>query len=298
LVAGGGNPSVTNSAELYDPASNLWNAAGNMASARFNHSSTLLPSGRVLVTGGFDGGSTVNSAELYTYDLGINDSRRPVVATVSSPVTRGSSITLTGTGFNGDSEASSGSTNASATNFPLVQLRRVDSEQVLWTAPVTASARSATSYQSAPLPPVASLPPGPYGLTMIVNGLASNAVAINVSALTLDIDDSSTATKYDAATDGLLLMRYLLGLRGSPLTDGGALGANAQRNATQIEQYIANNLTGFDVDGDGQTLATTDGVMILRRLLGITDAATITQGAKNSSRSDADVVKAIDALRP
>ena len=80
--------------------------------------------------------------------------------------------------------------------------------------------------------------------------------------------------------------------------DGGALGATAQRNATQIEQYIANNLTGFDVDGDGLTLATTDGLMILRRLLGITDAATITQGAKNSSRSDADVVKAIDALRP
>ncbi|HPV23703.1 MAG TPA: hypothetical protein PLJ65_05980 [Casimicrobium sp.] len=80
--------------------------------------------------------------------------------------------------------------------------------------------------------------------------------------------------------------------------DGGALGATAQRNATQLEQYIANHLTGFDVDGDGLTLATTEGVMILRRLLDITDAATITQGAKNSSRSDADVVKAIDALRP
>jgi hypothetical protein len=266
-----------------------------MASARFNHSSTLLSSGRVLVTGGFDGGSTVSSAELYTYDLGISNSRRPVISGVSSPVTRSSNMTLTGTGFNGDSEASSGSTNSSATSYPLVQLRRVDSEQIVWTAPTTASARSATSYQSNALP---GLIVGPYLLTVFANGVPSNSVAINVSALTLDIDDSSTATKYDAATDGLLLMRYLLGLRGSALTDGGALGATAQRNATQIEQYIGNNLTGFDVDGDGQTLATTDGVMILRRLLGITDAATITQGAKNSSRSDADVVKAIDALRP
>ena len=93
-------------------------------------------------------------------------------------------------------------------------------------------------------------------------------------------------------------MRYLLGLRGTSLIDGGTLGATAQRNATPIEQYIANNLSGFDVDGDGLTLATTDGVMILRRLLGLTNAATITQGAKNSNRSDVDVVIAIDALRP
>ncbi len=301
LVAGGNsNLGYTNSAELYDPASNVWSPASGMASARGAHTGTLLPSGRVLVTGGYNGVANVveNSAELYLYDLGISDSRRPVIASVSSPVTPGGRLTLTGTGFNGDSEAASGSNNQSATNFPLVQLRRVDNEQIVWTAPATASTRSATSYQSAPLPAVTGLLPGPYRLSVIANGLASGTVPFNVIALTLDIDDSATATKYDAATDGLLLMRYLLGLRGSALTDGGALGATAQRNATQIEQYIANNLTGFDVDGDGQTLATSDGIMILRRLLGIPDAATITQSAKNSSRSDADVVKAIDALRP
>ena len=76
------------------------------------------------------------------------------------------------------------------------------------------------------------------------------------------------------------------------------LGAAAQRNATQIEQYLANNLTGFDVDGDGLTLATTDGVMILRRLLGITIPAAITSGVKHSARSDADVRTAIEALMP
>ena len=114
---------------------------------------------------------------------------------------------------------------------------------------------------------------------------------------TLDIDGSSTSTKYDAATDGLLLLRYLLGLRGSALING-ALGATAQRNATQIEQYIAASLTRFDVDGDGLTLATTDGLMILRRLRGITNAAAITNGAKNSARSDADVKTAIEALMP
>ena len=113
----------------------------------------------------------------------------------------------------------------------------------------------------------------------------------------LDIDASAPTTPYDAASDGVLLIRYLLGYRDSALVTG-AISPVAGRNATQIAQHIATNLTRFDVDGDGQTLATTDGVMILRRLLGITSAAAITQGVKNSIRSDADVVLAIDALKP
>ena len=77
------------------------------------------------------------------------------------------------------------------------------------------------------------------------------------------------------------------------------------RDATQIENHIAGSLVAFDVDGDGQTLALTDGVMILRRLLNpgtpTTDAAAmsaITANAKRGSRTDADVVSAIDALKP
>ena len=92
-------------------------------------------------------------------------------------------------------------------------------------------------------------------------------------------------------------MRYLLGYRGDALVTG-AVNASARRNAAQIAQHIADNLLSFDVDGDGKTLATTDGVMILRRLLGITDPASITRDVKNSSRSDADVVAAINALKP
>jgi hypothetical protein len=77
------------------------------------------------------------------------------------------------------------------------------------------------------------------------------------------------------------------------------------RYSTQIENYLLSSLTLLDVDGDGETLALTDGVMILRRLLNpgaaITNAAAmsaITAGAKRGSRSDADVVNAIDALKP
>ena len=95
----------------------------------------------------------------------------------------------------------------------------------------------------------------------------------------------------------MLLLRYLLGYRGTVLV-AGAISPGARRDAAQIAAHVAANLSRFDVDGDGQTLALTDGVMILRRLLGISNAAVITQGVKNSARSDADVVLAIDALKP
>lgn len=121
-------------------------------------------------------------------------------------------------------------------------------------------------------------------------------IGMALDAPSLDIDDSAPATQYDAATDGLLLLRYLFGYRDAALT-ADAIGAGARRDAAQIAQHIVDTLSRFDVDGDGQTLALTDGVMILRRLLGINGTA-ITLGVKNSNRSDADVVLAIDALKP
>ena len=70
LVAGGRNIvngwNAFSSAELYDPASGTWTLTGAMSAARFNHTATLLPNGRVLVAGGGRLGSSYHSsAELY-----------------------------------------------------------------------------------------------------------------------------------------------------------------------------------------------------------------------------------------
>lgn len=132
--------------------------------------------------------------------------------------------------------------------------------------------------------------PCPLGATSGVGATSCTSLPI------LNIDDSDAPTKYDAGTDGALLTRYLFGLRGTALT-AGVLGANARRDAAQIVVHLATYVTLFDVDGDGQTLAHTDGLMIVRRMLGLSGTA-LTTGAKNSARSDADIAAAIDALRP
>ena len=69
----------------------------------------------------------------------------------------------------------------------------------------------------------AGLPPANFGLT--------NTVRLNPL---LDVDDNG---QVNLLTDGLLVVRYLLGLRGTALTTGG-IGANPGRTPEQIETYI------------------------------------------------------------
>ena len=63
-ISGGATPLIT--AELYDPATKGWTAAGSMSVTRGSHTATLLANGKVLVTGGQVGGvGIVATAELY-----------------------------------------------------------------------------------------------------------------------------------------------------------------------------------------------------------------------------------------
>ena len=70
LVAGGFNlnnstNNYLNSAELFDPSTNSWSVAGNLATGRYSHTATLLPNGNVLVAGGTGSAGNLTSAEIY-----------------------------------------------------------------------------------------------------------------------------------------------------------------------------------------------------------------------------------------
>lgn len=67
-----GDPATLKSAEVYDPLQNTWSPTGPMASGRYEHTSTLLSDGRVLVSGGFSVAGYVEvteSAELFQQKL-------------------------------------------------------------------------------------------------------------------------------------------------------------------------------------------------------------------------------------
>jgi N-acetylneuraminic acid mutarotase len=59
---------VLSSAEVYDPVADTWTSAPSMTVARMLHTATMLPNGKILITGGYTGGPDDLSAsvELYT----------------------------------------------------------------------------------------------------------------------------------------------------------------------------------------------------------------------------------------
>jgi hypothetical protein len=82
------------------------------------------------------------------------------------------------------------------------------------------------------------------GNALIEDALSASATVVDPTAVSARLDalrpalDIDGDGQYRVATDGLLVLRYLLGLRGSSLIAGTAASGAARSSAPDIEAYI------------------------------------------------------------
>ena len=121
----------------------------------------------------------LNSVELYDRVPDFEMSRQPVISEAPETLKLNQAIVLTGAGFRGVAEASGSGTKNSASNHPLVQLRRIDNEHVHYLVP-DAAGWSDTSFVSMPLE---ELQIGPALLTVITNGIPSLSRVVKLGTI-------------------------------------------------------------------------------------------------------------------
>ena len=214
LIAGGntGNSS-TNTADLFEPATGTFTSLSQnnaMISARAHHTATLLPSGKVLIAGGTDAnGGTTNTAEAFDLGLGFSDARRPVLSTAPNSLVQPASLVLSGTGFRGDSEGSGSSVNNSATNYPVLQLMRIDNEQTFFPLSNSATNWSDTAFSSGTLGAGTPLPRGYYRITIFTNAIPSFQKIINIGSQPTILGNISTRLRVETG-DNVLIGGFII----------------------------------------------------------------------------------------
>ena len=136
-----------------------------------------------------------------------------------------------------------------------------------------------------------------HGLVVGVDQVSVTSVPANTCApvrprlggasCNLDIDGDGLLT----ATDALLAVRYLAGFRSNALVAGITFDACAtQTTPAAINAALALLVAGpnpaLDIDGDAKTLASTDGLLLTRSLIGLRGMAATNGGpASGASRS-------------
>ena len=113
----------------------------------------------------------------------------------------------------------------------------------------------------------------------------------------IDLDGNE---KYDALTDGLLLLRGMFGLDGSSLVTGTLASDAVYTDSVDIEARIEILGDLLDIDGNGQIDALSDGLLTLRYLFGL-EGDTLINGvlAGDATRTSAEEIEAyIETLMP
>jgi len=136
----------------------------------------VLPNGQVLVSGG--------PTEVYTGKGTYQTSWQPAISTFPSTVTRGSTYPISGTQFNGLSQAAAfGDEYQTATNYPLVRITNNKTSHVFYArthdhSTMGVATGSATVSTNFDVPAAAET--GASTLVVVANGIPSNPVSITV----------------------------------------------------------------------------------------------------------------------
>ena len=104
-----------------------------------------------------------------------------------------------------------------------------------------------------------------------------------------DIDENSEAK---ALTDGLLVIRHLFGFTGDALATG-AISTDATRDrAEDISELLAGADSELDIDGNGESKALSDGLLLIRYLFGFTgDALTVGAIGEGATRDTSEAIE-------
>ncbi len=104
---------------------------------------------------------------------------------------------------------------------------------------------------------------GISALQEFLNGTSPNQ---DGESTTLDIDGNN---RYDALTDGLLVLRSMFGLTDDALIAGTVSGDAIFSSSADIQSRYLTMENSLDIDADGKVDALTDGLLILRYLFGL-----------------------------
>ncbi|WP_051237024.1 IPTL-CTERM sorting domain-containing protein [Ottowia thiooxydans] len=162
LIVGGadGARNAQKTAELYDPATGFWSNADVITVGRENGNAHLLPSGEVLLAGGYESNpATTFFGEAARYQPTVPLGPAAVLDALPLLQRRGQALTLTGSGFKG----------AGGTSTPQLHLQRVGNGNITL---LSAASHTSTSFQS---PALGVLPAGLYMARLIVDGVPSIA---------------------------------------------------------------------------------------------------------------------------
>ena len=117
-----------------------------------------------------------------------------------------------------------------------------------------------------------------------------NPQSCPVGCFTFDVDESGE-TK--ALSDGLLVIRYLFGFVDDALVSGAVADSALRGEADEIIATLSDAEFELDIDGNGESKALSDGLLLIRYLFGFTgDALTVGAIGEGATRDTSEAIEA------